>query len=110
MGVRDSRLLRLTPPPADNRPVIVGSDLHISMGAAEFAGVRTTSAALDIELTGAGATNGSIFFHAAGNWTLAGFKGMAHAELTQLAPAIWRMELQGRRRGEPQSVSLTADM
>ncbi|MDA1088034.1 MAG: alpha-galactosidase [Verrucomicrobia bacterium] len=110
MGVRDSRLLRLTPPAADNRPVIIGSDLHISMGAAEFAGVRATSAALDIELTGAGATNGSIVFHAAGNWTLAGFKGMACAVLTRSAPAIWCMELQGRRRGEPQSVSLTAGM
>lgn len=102
--------MRLTPPAADNRPLIVGSDLHISMGAAEFAAVRATSAALNIELTAAGATNGSIFFHAAGKWTLAGFKGMAHAVLTQPAPAIWRMELQGRRRGEPQSVSLAAEM
>lgn len=108
MGSHDSRLLRFTAPAPDNRPVIVGSDLHIAMGAAEFAGVRATGKTLDIELTDAGATDGSIFFHARGKWTLAGFRGMMQAVLTRAAPAIWRVELQGRRRGATQHLSLTA--
>lgn len=107
MGVRESRLLRLTPPAADGRPVIVGSDLHITMGAAEFACVRATGTTLDIELTNAGATNGTIFFHAAGDWILTGFQGMAQATLARAESEVWRIELKGRNCGKAQSLSLT---
>ncbi|MBM4142851.1 MAG: alpha-galactosidase [Lentisphaerae bacterium] len=106
LGPRESRLLRLTPPGPAGRPLIVGSDLHIAMGAAEFAAVRATGRTLDVELADAGATNGGIFFVAAGNWTLAGFTGMAQAALARVRPGLWRVVLRGRKRGGAQGLSL----
>jgi hypothetical protein len=106
LGPHESRLLRLTPPGPAGLPLIVGSDLHIAMGAAEFASVRATGRAFDVELTDAGATDGSLFFLAAGNWTLAGFTGMARAALRRVRPGLWRVNLRGRERGGKQRLSL----
>lgn len=106
LGPRESRLLRLTPPVPAGLPAIVGSDLHIAMGAAEFAAVRATEQRLDMELTDAGATDGNVYFVAAGKWELAGSTGMARATLERVRPGLWRAVLQGRERGGKQSLSL----
>ncbi|MEQ8835931.1 MAG: hypothetical protein RID07_03920, partial [Lacipirellulaceae bacterium] len=45
-----SRLLRLTPIDSASRPTLIGSNLHMSMGAAEIANVRTTDDTVLIEL------------------------------------------------------------
>ncbi|MDR0730331.1 MAG: alpha-galactosidase [Treponema sp.] len=58
-----SRLLRLSPL-AEDRPVIVGSTLHISMGAAEIADVLYGKNSLTIRLKPqAGARTGSLFVY-----------------------------------------------
>lgn len=106
LGPRESRLLRLTLPGPADQPVIVGSDLHIAMGSAEFSTVRATRRTLDVEFTDGGATDGSLCFVAAGNWTLDGFAGMASAKLARVRPGLWRVDLRGRERGGKQCLSL----
>jgi hypothetical protein len=68
--------------------------------------VRATRRSLDVEFTDGGATDGSLCFVAAGNWTLDGFAGMASAKLARVRPGLWRVDLRGRERGGKQSLSL----
>ena len=57
-------LLRLTQiPQQKDLPVVVGSNLHISMGSAELESVETTPNEMRIRLTNAGARDGKIYIY-----------------------------------------------
>ncbi len=56
-----SALLRFTPIQSD-RPTLVGSDLHLSIGATEIENILTTDSAIEVVLTDAGAQEGSLTF------------------------------------------------
>ncbi len=74
LGIRDAdfpidiaphgcRLLRLTPAEGNSKIVLVGSDMHISMGAAEIANISCTDNSAVITLIPeAGTRDGSLYF------------------------------------------------
>ncbi len=63
---RDCLVVKITPADKDGTvPVLVGSTLHISCGAAEVANLLFFKDCLQIELTNSGARNGRLFLYAA---------------------------------------------
>lgn len=99
-------LLRLTPGARDDAPVLVGSDLHISMGAAEIAEMAMTPKQLTITMTDAGAREGNLYLYSQQPLVLVEATG-CHAELVPCADAsLWRVQLDERQRGVMQILRL----
>ncbi len=60
----DVKLYRLTPVSDENVPVVIGTTLHLSMGATEVEDIRTSSQGkLTIQLNNAGTDCGSVFLY-----------------------------------------------
>jgi hypothetical protein len=100
---RGPALLRLTA--AGDGPTLVGSDLHIAMGSAEIAAIRREGATLAVELTDAGAREGTLVFHSPQPLALARAEGCAAA----VAPAgkdLWSIAISSRERKTPQRILL----
>jgi len=89
-----------------DRPVVIGSNLHIYCGAAELQSVLSRRDALTIELNDAGARAGSLFVYSRLPLTLKTVTGCA---VTGIAPAgeyVWRIGLTNRQCGRPQRLQL----
>jgi len=100
-----SALLRITPLTGD-APLLVGSNLHLSMGATEIGDIKVSGEAVEVVLTDAGAQDGSLTFHskrplAAGSATNCEITGVE-----SLGDNLWRVNLKGRLWGKPQSLKL----
>jgi len=100
-----SALLRFTPVAA-GRPVLVGSNLHLSIGATEIGDIRATAGGLEIRLTDAGAPDGSLTFHSEKALAADGAENCAVAAVESLGDNLWRVDITGRRWGAPQLVRL----
>ncbi len=98
------RLLRITPARSDGLPVLVGSTLHITMGAAEIATLRRTARELSVELTDAGSRDGVLTFVGPQPKDVSEVRGMHSATMESHADSVWAIVLRGRRRGQTQSV------
>lgn len=100
-----SRLLRFTPLDAD-KPLLVGSDLHLSIGATEIQDLRITRDGITVELNKAGAAEGHLTFHSRD--TLA--PGQGHCcrvpAVTSPGENLWRVHVTGRAWDQPQSFTL----
>jgi hypothetical protein len=90
----------------EETPLIVGSNLHISMGSAEFSSVRSSSGKFEIELTDAGARDGKIFLYYYGSLEVDQTYG-CQASLTSAGQGIYILSLSDRTRKEKNAVSLT---
>ena len=89
-----------------NRPVLIGSNLHIYCGAAEIKQVASSRDAMRIELTDAGARAGDLFVYS--HWPLV-FKsavGCAVSDVVNVGENVWRISLADRQREMPQRVEL----
>ena len=107
---QDSRLLRftaLTEAKADI-PVLVGSNLHLAMGATEIADIRATSAGIYLELTDAGAQEGSLTLYSKAALTAGAAENCEITSVEDLGDNLWRVNLAGRLWGKPQSIQLDA--
>lgn len=92
-----SVLLRLTVPSEDDEfPVVVGSDLHISMGAAEIEDIAVSDCCIRITLNDAGARDGSLFIHSKKPLRLEKASGCEVAGVEYLRESIWKVELKNR--------------
>ena len=100
-----SALLRFSPLRGD-APVLVGSDLHLSVGATEVAVMRIASSRIEMELGDAGATAGSLTFHSAKALAPAGAENCTVTGVTDLGDHLWRVHLAGRRMGAAQKITL----
>lgn len=100
-----SALLRFTPLVGD-RPILVGSNLHLSIGATEIADIRTPPGKVEVILTDAGAQEGSLTFHSKKDLSAAGSENCKITAVEPLGDGLWRVGLSGRQWGKPQSVSL----
>ena len=100
------KLLRLTPIAAG--PAVIGSDLHISCGAAEIADLADAGGRLSLTLSDAGAREGALFIRHAGRLAPGAASGLAVDQVAEVAPGVWRVAVSGRRRGQPQHVVLAA--
>lgn len=96
-----SRLLRMTP--VGENPVLVGSDLHMGMGAAEIKKFAAGKSTLSIELTEAGARSGSLWIHSQECLQIEFSEG-CDVELEKHEYQIWEIQISNRRRGEHQKL------
>jgi hypothetical protein len=86
-------------------PVLIGSNLHISMGSAEIKEVHSENGALTVTLTDAGARDGNLVFFSRLPLKLAAATG-CKAELSAAGENLWNVALTGRKRGEPNVITL----
>jgi alpha-galactosidase len=100
-----SALVRITPLTGD-APLLVGSNLHLSMGATEIDGMATTADGIVVTLSDAGAQDGSLTFYSKSALAAGSAENCEIAGVESLGDNLWRVDLKGRLWGKPQSVSL----
>jgi hypothetical protein len=100
LGAHSGVLLRLTPVASDPAvPLLVGTDLHITMGAVELREVRATHERMELVLDEfAGATNGNLVVHCLVPLTVSSYEGIGEVGLNAAGPGMWRVALRGRRK------------
>ncbi len=101
-----SALLRITPLIGD-KPLLVGSNLHLSVGATEIDDITTSEGGVRITLSDAGAQKGSLTFHSARPLAAGSSENCGIAAVESLGDNLWRVDLVDRQWGKPQSVNLT---
>jgi hypothetical protein len=103
------KLLRLSPVANDGRPVLIGSDLHITMGAAEIKNIVTDKLGLTIELEGsAGARDGHMYIFCTKPLVLKDVEGCI-AELGKTKDNIQVLTLTSRIRSHNQRIVITVN-
>lgn len=106
--VHGAALLRLTELAKDkSAPVLVGSNLHISMGSAEIKDVQTTANTVTVTLTDAGAREGKLFFYSLPALKLAKAEGCT-AEVASAGENLWSVAIAKRERGKSNWIRLEA--
>ncbi len=101
-----SEVLRLTPV-ADDRPVLIGSNLHIAMGSAELRNVVSRKDGMTIELTDAGARAGALYVFHPRPLRLIAARGCEVA-IDPASISVWELKISGRQRGHAQTIELAA--
>jgi signal transduction histidine kinase len=91
---------------APDRPVLIGSGLHIYCGAAEIERVTALSSALQIELTDAGARAGDLFIYSKFEPMVRESVGCVVDGVKAAGENVWKLSLKDRRHGEIQRVEL----
>jgi signal transduction histidine kinase len=89
-----------------NKPVLIGSSLHIYCGAAEVSRVIQRHGRMQIELTDAGARDGDLFIYSRRQPVWRGAEGCTVAEIASAGEYVWRINLTDRQCGVPQRVAL----
>jgi len=89
-----------------NKPVLIGSSLHIYCGAAEIKRVKQSRGSMEIELTDAGAREGDLFIYSRRQPVWKAAEGCEVAEIASAGENVWRINLVNRKCGAPQRVVL----
>ena len=89
------------------RPQLVGSNLHLSIGATEIKDIRTSPERVEVLLTDAGAQDGSLTFHSTKTLAAEGAENCEITAVESLGENLWRVDLKGRQWGKPQSLRLS---
>jgi signal transduction histidine kinase len=111
LGPSASQHLVFTPlDPAPERPVLIGSNLHIYCGAAEIAKIASARDSLAIELTDAGARDGDLYLYSRLQPILATASGCTVSGITSAGENVWRVSLHDRRSGTPQRIGLSIQL
>jgi hypothetical protein len=100
-----SALLRFTPLDAE-RPVLVGSNLHLSMGATEVDDVRVSPSRVNIELSDAGAQQGSLTFHSKQELKALAAENCQVTSVEDLGNNLWQVQVADRQWGQAQAITL----
>ena len=90
-----------------NKPVLIGSNLHIYCGASEIERITSLQGAMEIELGDAGARAGDLFVYSRLPLVLKEVSGCAVNGITSAGEYVWRISINQRQRGVPQRVELT---
>ena len=88
------------------KPTLIGSNLHIWCGAAEFGRVTALHGAMEIVLSDAGARAGDLFVHCASRPVLRAASGCKVKDITGVGGNIWKISLEGRALGSMQQIDL----
>ena len=100
-------MLRLTAlPQSEEVPVLIGSNLHISMGAAEIKSIDVKADRIAIALTDAGARSGALFFHSRKPLAAGKAEGCVLKAVEPTGKDVWKACIESRRSGEGQSIEL----
>jgi signal transduction histidine kinase len=92
------------------KPLLVGSNLHIWCGAAEFEKVTALHGAMEIQLSDAGARAGDLFVQCASRPLLRSASGCKVREITGAGEHIWKISIAERRIGAVQRIELGVDV
>jgi signal transduction histidine kinase len=107
LGPSASQHLVFTPlDSAPERPVLIGSNLHIYCGAAEIQHLASDRDSLEIQLTDAGARDGDLYIYSRLQPILAATAGCTVSGITSAGENVWRLSLHDRRAGNPQRIDL----
>jgi hypothetical protein len=107
LAPRHSVILRLTPVGDNARlPILIGSDLHITMGAAEIDEVAASEGRVRVRLGTGGARNGSLYFLAGAEWKVVKYTGCRQAAVSREGEVI-ELKLNGREGGKGQEIVLS---
>ena len=94
---------------AGNKPVLIGSNLHIHSGAAEIAKVDAGDGRITVALTDAGAREGDLFFWSVKPLEVESSAGLEAGELVNAGEHVWKLSVKSRQSDNPQSVQLRAN-
>lgn len=101
-------IVRLTPLAKAGEPVLVGSDLHVSMGAAEITTVAATPRGMTVTLDGnAGARAGNLYIHSPRPLEVQSASG-CEVTLTAENDSIYRVAVRARVRDTANRIDLIA--
>ena len=100
-----SALLRFTPITSE-RPTLVGSDLHLSIGATEIDDLLVSKSSIVVELSDAGAQNGSLTFYSQQDLVAAGAENCKVTSVKNLGGNLWQVNVADRLWGTAQSIQL----
>ena len=89
------------------QPVVIGSNLHIFCGAAEFKNVSSTPISIDIELTDAGAREGELFLYSQKPLAAKSATGCTVMSIEAAGEDVRKLHLEGRQSGKPQKISVS---
>lgn len=90
--------------PAPDRPVLIGSNLHIYCGAAEIKQVTARRSSYTLELTDAGARDGDLFLYSTRQPVLSSAVGCLVSGINSAGENVWRVSLHDRKSGAPQRI------
>ena len=91
---------------APDRPVLIGSNLHIYCGAAEIQRVTSKRSSFSLELTDAGARDGDLYLYSRLQPVLASTAGCTVSGITSAGENVWRVSLHDRKSGVPQRIDM----
>ena len=100
-----SLLLRFTPLTGDF-PQLVGSNLHLSIGATEIEEIYTTSKSIKIMLSSAGAQTGDLIFYSSKPLEAGVSENCSISSVQGLGDNLWKVSLKGRIWNTNQSIVL----
>jgi hypothetical protein len=90
-----------------DRPVVIGSSLHIFCGAAEIKNVNASPTGIDIELTDAGAREGDLFVYSPKALAAKSATGCTVKSVEAAGENVWKIHLEGRVSRNPQKISFS---
>ncbi len=92
--------------PAPQRPVLIGSNLHIYCGAAEIRKVTAKRSSFSLELTDAGARDGDLYLYSQLQPLLSSAAGCTVSGITSAGENVWRVSIHDRVQGAPQRIEM----
>lgn len=93
-----------------DRPVLIGSNLHIYCGAAEIQRVTSLQGGMEIELTDAGARDGDIFVYSRLTPVLKSATGCKVDKIAYAGENVWRIAVTERKTGVPQRLEMSIQL
>lgn len=103
-----SALVRFTPLSSE-KPLLVGSNLHLSIGATEIEDIELQGSKLTIKLTDAGAQKGSLTFHSGSRLTPGSSQNCRILGVEDLGDKLWKVNIAERKFGANQEIELTLE-
>ncbi|TAE77159.1 MAG: hypothetical protein EAZ65_01640 [Verrucomicrobia bacterium] len=93
-----------------DRPVLIGSNLHIYCGAAEIQRVTSLQGGMEIELSDAGARDGDLFVYSRLTPVLKAATGCKIGKISYAGENVWRIAVEERQRGVSQRVEMSIQL
>lgn len=93
-----------------DRPVLIGSNLHIYCGAAEIHRVTSLQGGMEIELNDAGARDGDLFIYSKMTPVLKSASGCHVEKIAYAGENVWRVEVMNRQHGMLQRLEMSIQL
>lgn len=101
------KILRLTPVSEKNDPLLIGSNLHISMGAAEIQDFSVSSKHITVKLERSGAKTGKLIISSGRNIELHKAANCVVSSVKQADKGIFEIEISQRKKDLCQEIILS---